>query len=88
VPGDPAVQDTEDRLTARPRISVPTIALDGGSSGIRGSRKSGGRSQFFTTKYEQREIPFAGHNLPQEAPQEFADAILSLQRAPGDGTGE
>jgi pimeloyl-ACP methyl ester carboxylesterase len=79
VPGDPAVQDIEDRLTARPRISIPTIALDGGSSGIRGSGKTGGRPQFFTAKYEQREIPFAGHNLPQEAPREFAEAILSLR---------
>lgn len=77
--GDPAVQDTEDRLTTRPQISVPTIALDGGSSGLRGSRNTGGRSHFFTGKYEHREIPFAGHNLPQEAPREFADAILSLK---------
>jgi pimeloyl-ACP methyl ester carboxylesterase len=77
--GDPAVQDTEDRLMTRPQISVPTIALDGGSSGLRGSRNTGGRSHFFTGRYEHREIPFAGHNLAQEAPREFADAILSLK---------
>lgn len=76
--GDPAVQDTEDCLAARPLISVPTIALDGGTSGVRGSRHPGGRSHFFTGKYEHREIPLAGHNLPQEAPREFADAILSV----------
>jgi pimeloyl-ACP methyl ester carboxylesterase len=79
VGGDPAVQDTEDRLAARPQISVPTIALDGGTSGLRGSRHPGSRSHFFTGKYEHREIPSAGHNLPQEAPREFADAILSLE---------
>jgi pimeloyl-ACP methyl ester carboxylesterase len=77
--GNPTVQSTEDRLAARPQISVPTIAIDGGFSGIRGSRGSGGRSHFFTGKYEHREIPSAGHNLPQEAPREFADAILSLR---------
>jgi hypothetical protein len=60
------------------RLALPTIALDGGSSGLRGSRHTGGRSHFFTGKYEQREIPCAEHNLPQEAPREFADAILSL----------
>ena len=76
--GDPAVQDTEDRLAARPQISVPTIALDGGTSGVRGSRHPGGRSHFFTGKYEHHEIPLAGHNLPQEAPREFADSTLSL----------
>jgi len=79
VTGDPTVQNTEDLLAARPRISVPTIAIDGGSSGIRGSGASGGRSHFFTGKYAHREIPTAGHNLPQEAPREFADAILSLR---------
>ena len=78
VGGDPAFQDTEERLAARPQISVPTIALDGGASGIRGSRHPGSRSHFFTGKYEHREILLAGHNLPQEAPREFADAILSL----------
>ena len=57
---------------------MPTIALDGGASGIRGSRHPGSRSHFFAGKYEHREIPLAGHNLPQEAPREFADAILSL----------
>src|SRR5580704_13726368 len=39
---------------------VPTIALDGRTSGVRGSRHPGGRSHFFTGKYEQREIPLGG----------------------------
>jgi pimeloyl-ACP methyl ester carboxylesterase len=78
VGGDPTFQNTEDRLAARPQISVPTVALDGGTSGLRGSRHPGSRSHFFSGKYDRREIPLAGHNLPQEAPREFADAILSL----------
>jgi hypothetical protein len=78
VAGDPEVQDMEDRLAARPQISVPAVALDGGAGGLRGSRPPGGRPHFFTGKYEHREISLAGHNLPKEAPREFADAVLSL----------
>lgn len=33
----------------------------------------------FTARYERRVIPIAGHNLPQEVPQEFAAAILNLK---------
>jgi pimeloyl-ACP methyl ester carboxylesterase len=35
-------------------------------------------ARFFARKYERRVIPSVGHNLPQEAPQEFAAAVLSL----------
>jgi hypothetical protein len=35
-------------------------------------------ARFFTGEYEQRVIPRVGHNLPQEAPQELAAAVLSL----------
>jgi len=78
VPGDPAVEETERRLTALPRIPVPTIALDGGGDGVMPAGGSERHSRFFTGKYERRIIPSVGHNLPQEAPEEFAAAILSL----------
>jgi pimeloyl-ACP methyl ester carboxylesterase len=32
----------------------------------------------FTGRYERRVIPLVGHNVPQEAPREFAEAVLSL----------
>ena len=32
----------------------------------------------FTGRYAHRDVPGAGHNLPQEAPQAFADAILEV----------
>jgi len=35
-------------------------------------------ARFFTGKYERRVIPGVGHNLPQEAPGDFAAAVLSL----------
>ena len=34
---------------------------------------------FFTGKFERRVIPLVGHNLPQEAPREFAEAVLALR---------
>jgi pimeloyl-ACP methyl ester carboxylesterase len=78
VAGDPRVEETERRLAAQPRISVPTIAMDGAGDGVMplgGSEKHG---RFFSGRYERRVIPTVGHNLPQEAPGEFAAAVLSL----------
>jgi len=78
VPGDPAVEDTERELTAQPRIAVPTIAIDGGGDGVRSADGSARHARFFTGKYERRVIPEVGHNIPQEAPAEFAAAVTSL----------
>jgi len=80
VAGDPALEDIERRLAAPPAITVPTIALDGGGDGV--IRAGGGRyhTKHFTGRYERREIPLVGHNLPQEAPREFAQAVLELAR--------
>jgi pimeloyl-ACP methyl ester carboxylesterase len=78
VPGDPAVEDIERRLTSQPRIAVPSIALDGGGDGVMPLGGSQRHDRFFTAQYERRVIPLVGHNLPQEAPQEFAAAVASL----------
>lgn len=77
-PGDPAVEDIERRLTGRPKISVPTIAIDGEGDGVMGRGGSERHAMFFTGGYERRVIPDVGHNLPQEAPVAFADAVLSM----------
>jgi pimeloyl-ACP methyl ester carboxylesterase len=76
VSGDPVYANTEKLLADQPKISVPTITIDGGSDGVSPLRD--GDFPFFTGKYERRIIPSAGHNLPQESPDEFASAILSL----------
>jgi pimeloyl-ACP methyl ester carboxylesterase len=78
VPGEPAVEDTERRLTALPQIPVPTISLDGGGDGVRPADGSARHARFFTGRYERRVIPEVGHNLPQEAPVEFAAAVSAL----------
>ncbi|MCG6540699.1 alpha/beta hydrolase [Pseudomonas sp. KSR10] len=78
VPGDPTVEETERRLTTLPRISVPSITLDGLDDGVAPLGGSASHLHFFTGHYEHRAIPGVGHNLPQEAPHEFAQAVLSL----------
>ncbi len=78
VPGDPAVEDIERRLAAQPRITVPSIALDGGGDGVMPLGGSQRHDRFFAAQYERRVIPLVGHNLPQEAPQEFAAAVSAL----------
>ena len=77
-PGDPNVEETERRLVAQPRISVPTIAIDGDADGVMPKGGSAKHAPFFTGRYERRIIPSVGHNLPQEAPAEFAEAVLAL----------
>jgi pimeloyl-ACP methyl ester carboxylesterase len=78
VPGDPAVEATERLLTAQPQIGVPTICLDGGADGVRSPQGSAGHERHFSGRYERRVIPRVGHNIPQEAPQAFAEAVLAL----------
>ena len=77
-PGDPAVESTELLLAAQPSIGVPAIALDGGGDGVSLSGGSEQHARFFSGPYQRRVIPLVGHNLPQEAPADFAAAILAL----------
>jgi pimeloyl-ACP methyl ester carboxylesterase len=79
--GDPALEDIERRLATKPKISVPTIVLHGEGSGLSPAEISLAHANFFTGPYQRRVIPTAGHNLPQEVPQVFADAVLELVRA-------
>jgi pimeloyl-ACP methyl ester carboxylesterase len=78
VPGDPSVEETEEHLTKLPKISVPSITLDGHDDGVAPLGGSAANQHFFTGEYGHRLIPGVGHNLPQEAPREFAEAVLSF----------
>lgn len=78
VPGDPAVEETERRLTELPTISVPTITLDGEDDGVLAVGGTAGHRRFFTGWHEHRVLKGVGHNPPQEAPGEFAAAVLSV----------
>jgi pimeloyl-ACP methyl ester carboxylesterase len=79
--GDPSLEAIERRLAAKPRISVPTIVLHGDGSGLSPPESSLKHAACFTGPYQRRVIPTAGHNLPQEVPNAFADAVLELVRA-------
>lgn len=78
VAGDPNVEQTERRLAAQPIISVPTIAIDGAGDGVMATGGSESHARFFGGRFERRVIPLVGHNLPQEAPAQFAAAVVSL----------
>src|SRR5271165_1311174 len=74
--GEPQYDDLEKRLADAPAIAVPTITLEGDANGAP-HPEAGAYAGKFTGKYEHRTISGGvGHNLPQEAPQEFAQAII------------
>ena len=76
--GDPALAGMEEQLAARPPIAVPTITLEGDANGAPHPAAASYRD-VFTGPYEHRVATGGvGHNLPQESPQEFADAIVAV----------
>jgi pimeloyl-ACP methyl ester carboxylesterase len=80
-PGDPALEGVEQRLAARPPITVPTIVLQGEGDGVGVATRADTQARFFTGPYQRRMIPLIGHDVPQEAPKETADAVLALLRS-------
>ena len=80
IPGDPALVDIEARLAQQPDITVPAIVLMGADDGVDPPSPVDHDRQHFTASYERRIVAGAGHNLPQEKPDVFADAVLSLAR--------
>ncbi len=70
----------EAQLAAQPKIDVPTINLHGADDGVMPHRSSEAHGKYFTGPYQRRVLPGVGHNVPQEAPQAFADAVLELCR--------
>ena len=79
--GYPAYVDVERRLARLPAIRVPTITLDGSDDGVVPANDGRASSAKFTGPRSHRVVERAGHNLPEEAPQEFANAVWELARA-------
>jgi pimeloyl-ACP methyl ester carboxylesterase len=78
--GEARYDDLEKRLAAAPPITVPTITMEGDANGAPHPEPSAYASKF-TGKYAHRLVKGAGHNLPQEAPQAFAEAVAELASA-------
>jgi len=77
-PGEPRYDEIERGLAEGPVIRVPTITLEGDANGAPHPDPSAYASKF-TGRYQHRTISGGvGHNLPQEAPQAFVDAILDV----------
>jgi len=76
--GEPKYDAIEAKLATAPGISVPTITMEGDANGAPHPGPAAYRAKF-TGKYEHRLIGGGiGHNLPQEAPAEFARAVIDL----------
>jgi pimeloyl-ACP methyl ester carboxylesterase len=76
--GEPQYDDLEQRLAGLPAIAVPTITLEGDANGAPHPEPSAYAGKF-SGRYEHRLIEGGvGHNLPQEAPQALAQAVLDV----------
>ncbi|MGA8312230.1 MAG: alpha/beta hydrolase [Terriglobales bacterium] len=76
--GEPKYDDLEKRLSEAPAITVPTITMEGDANGAPHPEPSA-YAKKFSGKYAHRTITGGvGHNLPQEAPEAFAKAVVDV----------
>ena len=76
--GAPEYDQAEAALAGLPAITVPTVTLDGTADGNFPATDGQAGATHFTGPRVHRQIPDAGHNLPQEAPAAFADAVREV----------
>jgi pimeloyl-ACP methyl ester carboxylesterase len=75
--GEPEYDAIEKRLAEAPVITVPTVTLEGDANGAPHPEPSS-YARKFSGRYAHRNIAGGvGHNLPQEAPQAFAEAVVA-----------
>ena len=78
--GEPKYDDLEKQLAESPVITIPTITMEGDANGAPHPDPSS-YAKKFSGKYEHRDIKGGiGHNLPQEAPEAFAKAVIDVDR--------
>ena len=83
--GEPKYDALDRRLAQFPAIAVPTITMEGDANGAPHVDPSAYASKF-SGKYAHRTITGGiGHNLPQEAPEAFAQAVIDVDRFPAAG---
>lgn len=76
-PGDTSLAHIEKQLALQPDIQVPAIAIDGDVDGVNTATKS--HQSKFVGPYEYRLFEDAGHNLPQEKPNDWARAVIEAR---------
>ena len=78
--GETKYDDLEAKLAKAPVIGVPTITMEGDANGAPHPEPSA-YAKMFSGKYSHRTITGGiGHNLPQEAPQAFAEAVIDVTK--------
>jgi len=78
--GEARYADTEAKLAAAPVIAVPTITMEGDANGAPHPEPAAYAAKF-KGKYAHRLITGGiGHNLPQEAPEAFAQAVIDVAK--------
>ena len=79
VAGDPALEHLAGRLeNEQPAINVPAISLYGDAGSLPASAPHERDRGRFLSRWECRTLKGVGHNLPQEAPTDFSEAVLDL----------
>src|SRR5262249_5692653 len=79
---EPQYEGLEKRLAQFPNIAVPSITLEGDANGAPHPEPSA-YARKFSGWYAHRNLTGGiGHNLPQEAPRDFAQALIDVDRAP------
>ena len=78
--GDPGLDALEAKLAAAPQVSVPAITLEGDENGAPHPDPAV-YAKKFSGKYLHRLVKGGiGHNLPQEAPEAFAQAVIDVSK--------
>jgi pimeloyl-ACP methyl ester carboxylesterase len=77
--GEPKYDELEKQLADAPVITVPTITIEGDANGAPHPAASSYTGKF-TGKYSHKVFKGIGHNVPQEAPEDFAKAIMEVDR--------
>ena len=78
VAGDPKFDLIEKNLSKQPKISVPSITIDGETDGVSELSNISKIKQKFSAHIRHQILPNIGHNVPQEDPKNFSRAVLEL----------
>jgi pimeloyl-ACP methyl ester carboxylesterase len=79
IPAEPEYAELEEKLQQAPKIAVPTITIDDRYDPFTPAGNGSSYRDHFIGKYEHRTFD-VGHNVPQEAPREFAQAVVDAHR--------